>query len=402
MKASSLILRRFPLLLSMVFLSTRASADPASLEELQARLMQGNYVNASGELIYQMPAGNGHERQYEKFSLKFDRQTKRLRLSYERFQGFETKISVEAWGTLDCLQLLRMDYVTSEIYTAKTQPCQKLQGLYSMLSEGTPTKSAPVYLLQGEVEGSLLSLKSRLPRREFTLTAEPKELLVQMTEGLPASQFVLRYWISPKENAIAHCEIVEGSTTRTRINYSHVSSPPQVSDFSFTPTPEQQALAEFALDRKAGEAKIKELADHGSKSAKYGLISSDGSMQAAMMGYPMTNIWSNFEALQTMGLASAFTMEGQLLGRMRETLLPDQFRAWPLEKRQQYATELVIEGAKRCDRQALIELTQGRDFMRPTAAAFARFDVIKADCNSRLAPPEARLAMNHFSDPWPR
>ena len=56
-----------------------AGAETADVASLQSSLLSSRQLNVTGELLYQMPAYSPTNAQYEKFSLKFDRPTGRMR-----------------------------------------------------------------------------------------------------------------------------------------------------------------------------------------------------------------------------------------------------------------------------------------------------------------------------------
>jgi len=372
-----------------------------SVERLEAQLKSSQQLNVSGEQIYEMPIAPSRARQYETFALKFDRPTKRIRLSYSRFAEWDKRTEIEAWGTLDCLNLLRIDRTTPDLYTARSSNCQRLGALYSSLSEGTPVPSAPLAILENEVEGTGLQRGTATQGVKTETLARTNNVFLQFTTPIGSESEIARYWFSPDGSALTNTEKRSGDRFRARGLFRHDARQVLDSDFSFTPDKAAIALSDFAKDQNAARSRVEALARQGNKAAKAALVSSDPAMATALFGAVDQRAWNILEELQALGMPAAYTTAGQILARSRPENLPASLQAMSPKSRKERARELVLQGAKRCDGQALIELSQGTDIFEYTPQLQARMSAIDADCTVRSSPREAKSALERFAAQWP-
>ena len=373
-----------------------AKESAAELAAVQAGLMSRNQLNVFGELLYEMPAEPSQVRQYEKFGLRFDRPTGRLRVTYTRAMGQQQHVEFEAWGTIDCLDMLRVDRQSAELFTAKMHTCKKIDTLYSMMSEATGVFSVPGYILKGEVEGTLFKSNAG----PVTISRARNGTQVTIKTTAPHSNYLTNYWLTSSGTALTNVEVRDGGLFRARANLTHDEANLQDKDFAFTPDPVVVAMAGINYQPQ-DPAKIRELAEHGNKAAKAALLASDKSLAGMMMGAVGEDGFHKLEELQKLDVGWAFTIEGQCIGRLPVEVLPTEYKTWTKERRAARAVELILEGARRCDGQALVELSQPFDLITPANTTPAMLAAIKSKCASSSVPEEATAASSRFAQSWP-
>jgi len=395
---ASLVMVAWPVAMAAAAGSLPTETAPIDTASLQAALLAAPQLNVTGELFYRQPAYAPTHVLYDKFSLKFDRATGRLRLSYSRIGApLVPRVQIEAWGKLDCIESLRKDYSGDEIYSAKLRHCVKLDDLYSIMSEGAGAPRAPVYVLEAEVGGNVFRRLS-MPSQNASIEAGQRNAIVRITDTRVPG-YALSYWLSSRRDALEHVEIRE-SVSLTRATFHHAATPVADGEFVYAPDPAAAAIAEFNGGRGSGEARLRALADNGSRAAKAALLGSR-IPPGVMMGVVDDDGWEAMDALRKLGVASMGTMQGQILGRMPERALPSRLASWSVAQRRQRATELILEAARACDGQALLELEQGTDILIVTPQLFQEFPVIKTRCRTQTVPPAVSEAASKFTDPWP-
>jgi len=399
------------LICAMVFSPIAIAATPLSpeLAAVQGRLAAHAQLNVTGEQVYFMPENAPQARLFDTFSLKFDRPTKRLRASYKRYQGAAQRTDIEAWGTMDCLNMLRADHSPPGLIQAKSQECVHFDSLYSMLSEGTPTAAAPVTIMLGEIEDKLLPQDAQQPHRHIEIERKPPHTLITLTyDNIP--NHVGRYWLNASGDEVDKIDVA-GTGARLRIAYTHHRETFTASDFSYTPNAEVAALAAIAKDPKAGRPQLETLAKQGSKAAQLRLAMSEETAGLMYFGPPRGHPeisdqgWKTMDKLAKLGFSSSYMVQARWLGAGPVDSLPTQFKTWSTEQRKHRARELFWTAAKACDPQALQDLpralSMGDEIFEPNPLKLVEFDPIRQHCEQTLTAPELQSAAARFADPWP-
>jgi hypothetical protein len=387
-----------------------SSPLPADIAAIQAKLMSQTQLRVTGEQAYFIPADAAKPFLFERFSLQFERTTQRLLLSYSRFTAVGQRTDIQAWGTLDCLNMLRAEHSPPGLIQAKSQSCVHLDPLYSMLSEGTPIASAPVVLLSTAIRDTFFSSTANQPHRTISTDHQGDRISITLCyDNLPNE--VAHYWLNAAAGAI---EKVDATSTgsRLRATYAYGTETLTDKDFAFTPDAELATFAAIGNDPRTARAQLERLAQNGSKAAQLQLAySSDQTVALMFFGFPRGNPemteqgWTSMEGLAKQGFGSAYLVQARWLARVTPDDLPARFKDLPQEKRRQQAREYFWMAAKACDMQALADLpralSMGDEIFEPNPLKLAEFQTVKAHCDEVLAAPELKSAAAHFADPWP-
>jgi len=405
-------------LIVAAILATNVHATPADpeLDAIATRLASRAQLDVGGEQASFSPPDAAVARQYDTFRLRFDRPTKRMRLSYSRFQNRSTRIDVEAWGTLDCLNMLRIEKTPPGLVQPTIRSCSNLSNLYSVLSDNSGGY-APNAILQGEIEGQLIAHELGQPNARLSTSHPMGSTLLTGTyvdtqPGSGMDKHVWHYWLNEEATALVHTD-VENDQLRVRTNFRH-SEPAFVdSDFEYTINPEAQALLDFSKSPNA-QAKdaLKRLADQGSLAAKLQLLLSEPNVAALAFGGGGTGspdeMWKNATVLGDLGMSAMYTVQGQVLARMPASagkLLPARFQGLDADQRKLEAQSLVWKGAKGCDPTAQQEarsgLMMGGDIFDPNPLKQRELETIMKQCDKDMTAPELTSAASRFADPWP-
>jgi len=395
--------------LGLLLCSLAGAAEPSSeLDKIAASLSSRPQLDVTGEQAHFMPRDATVAHQFDTFHMKFDRPTKRFRLSYSRFQNQSLRIDVEAWGTLDCLNMLRKDTTPPGLILPKMQTCVNLSYLYSMLSENSQGY-APQLTMLGEIESQMIAHDVNSPHMRLEVARRPGAIVLTGTyDNIP--HHVWHYWLDAAGTALQHFD-VDNDGERVRANYRHGVASFAANDFDYTADAETVALVAFAKDPKAARGTVQELADRGSLAAKLQLKFTDPNVSAMAWGAPVESpelAWKNSTELGELGMPGMYTYQGQVLARMPPTgvqLLPKRFQGMSMEKRKLEARKLVWKGAQGCDPTAIQEardgLLRGSDIFDPNALKLTELESIKHQCDQRMTAPELSKAASRFADPWP-
>jgi hypothetical protein len=400
---------KFPVLVGLLWCSFAVAAGPGGdLDKIAASLSSRPQLDVTGEQAHFMPRDATVASQFDTFHMKFDRPTKRFRLSYSRFQNQSLRIDVEAWGTLDCLNMLRKDTSPPGLIQPKMQTCVNLGSLHSMLSENSQGY-APQLIMSGEIESQMIAHDVNSPHMRLEVARRPGGIVLTGTyDNIP--KHVWHYWLDAAGTSLQHFD-VDDDGLRVRANYRHRAGSFTADDFGYAPDAETVALVAFAKDPKASRGAAQELADHGSRAAKLQLKFTDPNVLAIAWGASVESpelAWKNSTELGELGMPGMYTYQGQLLARVPPTavqLLPKRFQNMSADNRRLEARKLVWKGAQGCDPTAMQEardgLFRGSDIFDPNALKRTELETIKRQCDQRMTAPELSKAGTLFADPWP-
>jgi hypothetical protein len=389
-------------------ISAVAASPNSELDKIAASLSSRAQLNVAGEQAQFASPNAKVARQFDTFSLKFDRPTKRLRLSYSRFQNQSLRIDVEAWGTLDCLNMLRWDKTPPGLIQPRMQSCANFGSLYSVLSENSQGY-APQLIMLGEIESQMIAHDVNYPHMHLEVSKRPHAIV--LTGNYDNIQHhVWHYWLNAEGTALEHFD-VDNDSERVRATYRHSEASFTDADFNYSPDVETLALLAFAKDPKgSAHGTLKQLASHGSMAAKLQLKITEPSMMGLMFGAPSESAeqaWKNSTELGQLGMSSMYTAQGRVLVRIPQRAmqyLPKRFQSMPPEQRKREAGKLVWQGVQGCDPEAFEEarsgFLQGSDIFDPNELKLTELDAIKRECGQRMTASELTKAAALF-EPWP-
>lgn len=381
----------------------------AEVVEAQSRLASLEQLRVTGELVDLVPPTATRAREYERFSLAFDRPSQRLRFSFSRFGGVgAARVDIEASGTLSCLNVTFAQRMWPVMIQAKSQTCGNLDALLSMLGEGTQTLPAPSAILNGMVRDTMLPHMVREPGSIVTVVHNREHVeIVQAFTGLPEVSW--RYWLSP---AGVRLEKIEGtdSTHRVRMRYTWSESPLTDANFAYTPDKEVEGLALAYKDPKNAQAILDSLARGGSKAASLQLALTDVAIGVMYNGWPKGDhefterAWTELESLDKQGYSTGLP-RARWLARAAAAELPDRFKAMTLQQRTQAASGFFWQAARECNAEALHDLpralSMGGDVLDADPSRIPDSDAIRKHCEEVTTPAELKAASAKLTDPWP-
>jgi len=326
------------------------------------------------------------------------------------------RIDVDAWGTLDCLNMVRVERTPPAFVSPKMQSCTKFDSLYSVLSENAAGYS-PNSIMRGEIESTLVAAIAQERNIEVTLGHEHGMRVMKGVYHSPQKEIGYntlhewKYGFNETGTQVLHIA-VDDSGGRSRANYKHTDAAFADSDFSFVPDPELIMLADFnQAPNGPARAALENAAANGSLTARLALAIREPT--AAGMAYGIglddpESAWDRSTELAKLGVASMYTAQGQLLARMSPhalQYLPKQFRTMTADQRKLEAAKLVWKGAQGCDTQALEEagkgLLMGGDIFDPNVLKQNERATITRACDKKMTAPQLLTAAGHFKLPWP-
>ena len=386
-----------------------ASDLPPELAEVQKKMAGQSQLHLSGEQVYFLPPSAESARMYEHFTLAFDRDSQRLRLSYLRLGGaVAPRTEIEVWGTLDCLNLLRADRTPPGLVQAKSQLCSKqLDPVFSMLSEGIGIASAPVVVLSGMVRDTFWP-HAVGPHRVIALEHNGGHTAVTFTyDNIPSERD--HYWLSNDASRVVKADHI-GQGDRWRAVYRLLPAPTDA-DFAYVPDPDLLTLAEIGKNPQANRDKLQALARRGNKAAELQLAFTEEVSMVMYFGWPkgqpeMTErTWTTLDELEKKGFGSAALVQARWLARAEAADVPAKYRALSAEERKTKAREFFWAAARACDNQALYDLpralSMGDEMFEPNPLKLAEFESVQKRCDDELTPPELKAAAEKVKDPWP-
>lgn len=382
-----------------------AHATAPSLEAIRKTLWNEPQIEISGEQA-QLDAGTpGQARQYEKFTLKFERATGRMRLTYLRVQRKDERLEIEAWGTKNCLNLMQVEGILGNVTLVK---CVKATELFSYLSRGTSAPAAPVWALYWLLENRFPA--SGDPLDKFAVTFDSAGLVVTATS--PQAYVLSRSWLADNGNSIVHVQTGEEGH-HARANFKTRSVSFSAKDFEYAPSEENKILAEVVgQDLNLLRPKLEALAAGGSRRAKLQLLTP---AVGVLIGYgrgpiDVEKTWDDLDRLGAMGIAFATGGQGNWLAHGKPEQLPKRFRHLTPQQRLDQGLVLMWKAARLCDGETLEILDKhymgrrmGDGDDRPTDGGKMREVArVRKECTDKAAGPELRKAARDFADPWPR
>lgn len=396
--------------LALFALGVSSAVAAPSIDSLRASLWIAPHLEIKGEQATFDARKPGYVSQYEAFTLKFDRSTGRLRLTYDTRQLFDKLSRVEVWGTQDCLNMLRIGE-----WGVAGHDCVKAPEVYHKLTGGASLEEphAPLPILRFLLEGEFPS-GIAFSRKQFTVTKEQGGVVIT---AVPASTggFHQRIWLSPDGSAITHIQYGEG-VGGSRANFITRSATLTSKDFVYVPSEEHSILAEtLAKDDAETRAKLQALIAKGSRLARIRL--GGPTLGSFLVGYsrPDRNIeemWEDLEQLGKLGIPQAKGVQGRWLAAGKSSQHPKRFQKVPSEKRFAFGVSLMWEAARLCDME-LIDFMEAEYTPRPPPpfaepGLFAPDDHKRVElqrlrkrCEDEAAGPELVKAAKNFADPWP-
>jgi len=367
----------------------------AELVSVATSLASHAQLDVKGEEAHFAQGGSTIPIQFDTFTLKFDRPSKRFRLIYSRFIIKSRRIDVQAWGTLDCLNILRTDRRAPGYVEPTLKTCAHLDALYSTLS-GFSQGEGTTEILRGEVENNLLERRTTNRSTQVELKRTPTNVLIEGSDVIQGKTLgTWKYWLSADSSSIEHYA-ADNQGERVRANYEHSMPALSDSDFDYKPDEETLAFADFKQNPKGPARTVLEsAASKGSVAAKLALKSQEPNASGLAYGIGINDpeaAWENSTELGKLGVASMYTVQAQLLVRMPDAglkYLPGRYQTMNLEQRQVEAAKLMWAGVQGCDAEAMNEVSRG--FLRGLDSEpqkLAELETIRKNCDQRMTAPE--------------
>lgn len=385
------------------------SAHAVTLDEVRARLWAEPQITIESRQAQFF--GVGAVGQLDEYTIKFDRASNRLRLSYVREQPSARKARIEVWGARDCLHVMRIDSLNS-YDDVRIHECVKASDLHRELDTGSAGEPAPFVVLCFLLDGNLLETKTSPARTELEPAHDALVLRIEALRGRP--QTIARF--DPAGTKMISLQRAEDSTP-TRATFTTRTSRLSESDFDFRPSAEDLVLAQSSgQDDEETRRKLQALADKGSRRAE--IVLRTRTMAKLMYGsrkdpVDVEHTWRDLERLGALGVSRAVGMQGAWLTKAEGADVPKQYQGTPKRERVKLGIDLIWKAARMCDRDSL-ELLQhgymprmpgvmpGAVFLQPSIDKMKELTPVVEQCDKAVHGPALARAAAEFADPFPR